>query len=251
MNIKVLVSISDSIKVYSVSHFLLILIPFFFLNQGVLFAQQQQQAADKERMLRSSRSAVNTRVAWEEAITYTFDDPSQINSFAAAAGKFEIKDGALRAIEGNADRSIMLTKNTFGSYVRIEMEVTNYANDRTGRTGDISFMLNAIPDPKYEVFFFNGYSLTTASFANSSTTFYKKGKPLARTELTPVVPGKKNIAILEYMNGHVRYWLNDQVLLEAWDDNPLVMDPNLWIGVRSYDTLMVIDKLTISKGKPL
>jgi len=229
------------------SHFTILVIAFLLVDQTTSFAQ----VSDRERMLKSSRTAVSKPVAWEEAVTYTFDDPSQMNSFAAAAGKFEIRDGALRAVEGNADRAIMLTKNNFGNYVRIEMEVTNYANEKTGRTGDISFMLNAIPSDKYQVFFFNGYSLTTASFANSSTTFYKKGAAIARTEYTPVVPGKKNIAVLEYMNGHIRYWLNDQILLEAWDTNPLEMDPNLWIGVRSYDTLMVIDKLTISKGKPM
>jgi ectoine hydroxylase-related dioxygenase (phytanoyl-CoA dioxygenase family) len=214
-----------------------------------LFAQQSE--SDRAAMLQTSRNAVGTKVAWEEAVTYTFDDPAQLSSFPVAAGKFEISGGSLRAIEGSTNRAIMLTKNNFGNYVRIEMEVTNFADKKSGRTGDISFLLNSVPVEKYEVFFFNGYSLTTASFANSNTGFYKKGKAIARTEYTPVFSGKKNIAVLEYMNGHIRYWLNGQVILETWDTNPLEMDPNLWIGVRSYDTLMVIDKLTISKGKPL
>ena len=226
-----------------------------FLSGLVLLQAQatisSAQVSDKERMLQSSRNATGTRVAWEEARTYTFDDPRQMDSLAVAAGKFEIRDGSLRAIEGTTNRAIMLTKNAFGKYFRIEMEVTNYANERTGRTGDISFLINSVPVEKYEVFFFNGYSLTTASFGNSNTAFYKKGKPFARTEYTPVVPGKKNIAILDYMNGHIRYWLNGQIILEAWDDDPLEMNSDEWIGVRSYDTLMVIDKLIISTGKPL
>jgi hypothetical protein len=225
--------------------FTFVLITFF--GASVSFAQ----LSEKEKMLQSSRSATGTKVSWEEAITYTFDDPSQMEAFALAAGKFEIRDGALRAIEGETNRAIMLAKNNFGNYFRIEMEVTNYANEKTGKTGDISFLINSVPVEKYEVFFFNGYSLTTASFANSNTAFYKKGKPFARTEYTPVVPGKKNIAMLDYMNGHIRYWLNGQIILEAWDGQPLDMDPNLWIGVRSWDTLMVIDKLTISRGKAL
>jgi hypothetical protein len=53
------------------------------------------------------------------------------------------------------------------------------------------------------------------------------------------------------MNGHIRYWLNGQIILEPWDDQPLDMDPSLWIGVRSWDTLMVIEKIVISKGTPL
>ena len=209
------------------------------------------QVSDKERMLQSSRNATGTKVVWDQAKAYTFEDAAQMDSFAVAAGKFEIKDGALRAIDGSTNRAIMIAKNTFGKYFRIEMEVTNYANEKTGRTGDISFLINSVPVEKYEVFFFNGYSLTTASFGNSNTAFYKKGKPFARTEYTPVVSGKKNIAMLDYMNGHIRYWFNGQIILEAWDDNPLDMDPSLWIGVRSYDTLMVIDKITISKGQPL
>jgi hypothetical protein len=225
--------------------FTFLLVTFF--GTSVSFAQ----LSEKEKMLQSSRSATATKVSWEEAITYTFDDPSQMSAFAVAAGKFEISGGALRAIEGETNRAIMLAKNNFGNYFRIEMEVTNYANENTGKTGDISFLINSVPVEKYEVFFFNGYSLTTASFANSNTAFYKKGKPFARTEYTPVVPGKKNIAMLDYMNGHIRYWLNGQIILEAWDGQALEMDPNLWIGVRSWDTLMVIDKLTISRGKAL
>lgn len=209
------------------------------------------QQTEQSRMLQSSRNATGSKVTWVPAITYTFDNPEQLQTFMPTAGKFEIRDGALRAIEGTTNRAIMLTKNNFGNYVRIEMEVTNFANPKTGRTGDISFLLNSVPVEKYEVFFFNGYSLTTASFANSNSAFYKKGKPIARTEYTPVVPGKKNIAVLEYANGHIRYWLNDQIILEAWDYDPLEMDPEQWIGVRSYDTEMVIDKLVISKGTPV
>lgn len=209
------------------------------------------QISDKERMLQSSRNATGTKVAWQEAKTYLFDDAAQMDSFPVAAGKFEIRNGALRAIDGNTNRAIMIAKNDFGKYFRIEMEVTNYANEKSGRTGDISFLINSVPVEKYEVFFFNGYSLTTASFGNSNTAFYKKGKPFARTEYTPVVSGKKNIAMLDYMNGHIRYWFNGEIILEAWDNSPLEMDPSQWIGVRSYDTLMVIDKIVISKGKPL
>jgi hypothetical protein len=222
----------------------------FLTGLLLLTTQTVLKAQDAAAMLRSSRNAVNnTKVEWEQVQTYTFDDPAQLSSFAPAAGKFEIKDGALRAIEGNTNRAIMIAKNNFGNNVRIEMEVTNYANEKTGKTGDISFMLNSVPVEKYETFFFNGYSLTTASFANSCTSFYRKGAAIARTEYSPVVPGKKNIAVLEYMNGHIRYWLNDQIILEAWDTNPIPLDPNLWIGVRSYDTLMVIDKMVISKAK--
>lgn len=228
--------------VLSITSLILVLIV-----QTVSFAQVN----DKAQMLQSSRSATGTRVAWQKAQTFTFDDPKQMDSFAVAAGKFEIKDGTLRAIEGNTNRAIMIAKNNFGNYFRIEMEVTNYVNEETGRTGDITFLINSVPVEKYEVFFFNGYGLTTASFGNSNTAFYKKGKPFARTEYTPVFSGKKNIATLDYMNGHIRYWLNGEIILEAWDDNPLKMDPSLWIGVRSYDTLMVIESIVISKGTPL
>src|SRR5688572_25715057 len=108
----------------------------FTITTSVMMNTSYGQVNDKDRMLQSSRNATGTKVAWEQARTYTFDEASQLDSFPVAAGKFEIKDGALRATEGSTNRAIMITKNNFGKYFRIEMEVTNYANEKTGRTGD-------------------------------------------------------------------------------------------------------------------
>jgi hypothetical protein len=225
--------------------FILLALALIFTEHAVALAQGN----DRTVSLEQSRKIRRTPVTWEEEVTYTFDDPAQINLFEVAAGKFEIKDGALRAIEGS-NRAIMLKKNNFGNYIRIEMDVTSYANE-VGRIGDISFFLNSIPNPAYSVFFANGYAFTTASYGNSCTSFYKKGLAMANTEFTPLVSGKKNLVVLEFMNGHIRYWMNGQILLESWDETPLQMNPDLWIGVRSFSTLMVIDKMVISKGKPM
>jgi hypothetical protein len=220
-------------------------------QQAKTFAQIDtvRSQVNDVRSLRSARNIRNTPVVWEDAVTYTFDDPAQVKDFVVTAGKFEISDGALKAVEGRSNRTCFLTKNTFGNYVRIEMEVTSFANE-VGRIGDITFFLNTVPDSLYAVFFTKGYSLTTGSYGNNCTTFYRLGVAMANTEYSPLVSGKKNLAVLEFINGQIRYWLNGQIILEGWDDDPLQMDPNLWIGVRSYATLMVIDRITISRGKP-
>ena len=42
--------------------------------------------------------------------------------------------------------------------------------------------------------------------------------------------------------------LNGQILLEAWDPDPLEMDASRWIGLRTWATTMEVDNLIIYKG---
>ncbi|GAF69184.1 unnamed protein product, partial [marine sediment metagenome] len=131
--------------------------------------------------------------------------------------------------------------------VRVEFEATSFADDQ-GLLGDITVLLNSISGPG-DAFFNNGYAFTTASYRNSCTAFYKKGKPIARTECSPVESGEMNLMVLEFDKGHIRYWLNGQIILEAWDEIPLKMDSKYWIGIRTYDTRMIVDNLTIYHGE--
>ena len=63
-----------------------------------------------------------------------------------------------------------------------------------------------------------------------------------------MVSGKTNRVVVELIEGHIRYWLNDKILLEVRDPNPLELDPNLWIGVRTWNTKMSIDWFTVEQG---
>lgn len=225
-----------------ISLFIMILISFALIFKTHSSAQEYDQKFHIER----SRKRDNLVVTWEKVAFFGFDNPDEIADCPVPEGKWVVKGGELMAIEGERNRAILLL-HSVGDPVRVEFEVTNFADDQ-GLLGDITVLLNSAPGPG-EAFFDNGYAFTTASYRNSCSAFYKKGKPIARTEYSPVESGKKNLVVLEFDRGHIRYWLNDQIILEAWDEIPQKMDSKFWIGIRTYDTKMIVDNLTIYRGK--
>lgn len=192
--------------------------------------------AEKNKFLLSSRTMGGVEQIWKPVIRHDFDSKESIQNFHIVNGEWEINDGKLCAISGEQNRSVLLTPSINGP-LRIELEVTNYANP-DGSIGDITILINSENSPK---FFSKGYALTTGSYYNNCTTFYKSGKPLANTEYSPLVSGKTYRVVIELIDGHIRYWLDDEILLEVWDSHPLERDPNLWIGVRTWNTRMAID----------
>ncbi len=190
----------------------------------------------------AGRSLRHVEITWEKALTLTFDDPEDMNRFRAAEGEWEIRDGKLRAIGGERNRAIMLAP-CGQDPVRIEFEATNYASK--GLIGDITVLLNSAPD---KTFFSAGYALTTGSYWNNCTTFYRKGLALANTAWSPVKSGKKNRIVLEFNRGHIRYEMNGEILLETWDESPLELTDDRWIGIRTWATLMCVDNLSIYRG---
>lgn len=201
------------------------------------------QEHDPGVSLGHSRNVRFQKVTWKEVASFSFDNPADITGYPVPEGAWEIDSGTLRAVKGDRNRAILLLR-TVGDTVRIEFDATNTADDM-GRLGDITVLLNSVPGKN---FFNHGYSLTTSSYWNSCTTFYKQGKSIAKTEYTPVISGKKHHVVLEFNKGHIRYWLDDMIILEAWDDTPLVMDAGNWIGIRTWATLMVVDNVVVYKS---
>jgi hypothetical protein len=199
--------------------------------------------AEMEKSRLAGLSLRHVNITWEKVVGLTFDDPKDLGRLRIAEGEWEIRDGALRAVGGKANRAIMLAP-CGSDPVRIECDVTNYSSG--GLLGDITILLNSMPD---KTFFQAGYALTTGSYWNSCTSFYRKGLALANTSWSPVVSGKRNRVVFEFDHGHIRYEMNGHILLETWDESPLAMDPARWIGIRTWSTLMVVDNVVISRGK--
>ncbi|MBN1293974.1 MAG: hypothetical protein JXB48_19205 [Candidatus Latescibacteria bacterium] len=226
-------------KNYLRYYYLYIVYSMIIINTiPVIWAQDH----DPSFFLERSRSQNTRTVIWKPEKTFRFDNPSEITECPIPEGKWEVDNGTLRAIGGDRNRAILLHRNV-GDPVCVEFDVTNYA-DGEGRLGDITVLLNSVDG---KAFFGHGYALTTASYWNNCTTFYKRGKPIARTEYTPVVSGKTYHVILEFNNGHIRYWLDDRIILEAWDERPLEIDSECWIGIRTWSTLMVVDNVVVKK----
>ncbi len=203
---------------------------------------QSTGIADMEKYVTLSRSIRAQIISWEKAVSLTFDDQGDLEQYRIVEGKWLIRNGKLWAVEGDRNRAILLTPCRYDP-VRIEFEVTNWASN--GLIGDITVLLNSTPDKN---FFGSGYALTTGSYWNNCTTFYKRGQALANTNYTPLKSGKTNRIALEFNRGHITYWMNGEILLEAWDDTPLAMDPSTWIGVRTWATRMCIDNLIVFRG---
>ena len=98
----------------------------------------------------------------------------------------------------------------------------------------------------------SGYGLFVARYFNQDSVCYKNNQPIARTEWSPIVPGKPHHIVAEWNTVHLRLWVDGCVVIDAWDrTNPIPPDPAKWIGLAAYDTRMAIDNLIISapKGK--
>lgn len=179
---------------------------------------------------------------WKEVVSLTFEDPKELSKYSILAGQWAIDNGSLIATEGEKSRAILLAPSGLDP-VRIEFDATLQAAPN-GQIGDITILLNATP----EKYFTSGYTLTTGSYWNHCSTFYRLGRPIANTEYSPLTPQKTNHIVVESHQGHLRYWLNGQILLEAWDSQPIAMDAKSWIGLRTYGTTMSIDNLKISSA---
>ena len=201
--------------------------------------------AGKEKHLSGSRRVGYRKQAFQKqpCIRYDFTSEEAIQDFQIVNGEWEIKNGKLWAVSGEKNRSILLAQSKRGP-LRIELEVTNYANS-DGSIGDITVLINSENSDK---FFGSGYALTTGSYYNNCTTFYRLGKAIAKTEYSPLVSGKTYIVVIECIDGHIRYWLNNKIILEAWDPKPQELDPNLWIGIRTWNTRMSVDWFAVYQG---
>ncbi|MDD5728110.1 MAG: hypothetical protein PHV59_06065 [Victivallales bacterium] len=198
-----------------------------------------------EESLENSRIYTNReKIEWKKVRSFAFENPDDIKNYKVPEGKWKICEGGLTAVEGERNRVILLIPGG-EQYLKIEFETILYRR-LDGKTGYITVLLNSTPSKQ---FFASGYALTTGSYWNNCSTFYKQGKPLARTEYSPVVAGKRNKVSLEYRNGHIIYWLNGKIILEAWDNEPLKMQPSLWIGIRTWATDMRVEKVTVYEGK--
>ncbi len=209
----------------------------------IILTQSAAQEHDPSFYLKNSRNQRKQEVSWTKGAFFGFDNPMDITDCPVPEGKWVVRSGKLHAIEGDRNRAILLHR-TFGEPFRIEFDVMNVSDD-LGRLGDITVLLNSAPG---KGFFSSGYSLTTASFWNQVTTFYKKGQPIARAEYSLVESGKEYHVTLEFINGNIRYWLNDKIILEAWDENPLDIKTERWIGLRTWSTDMTVDNVTIYTG---
>lgn len=197
------------------------------------------RAETSDRFLRSARNlGRQPEVIWHEVERWDFADMNSLGSLPQVAGEWELLHGKLVATGGEGNRAILLRPGLTGD-LKVQFDVT-LTSVFEGRIGDITVVLGATRDDQ---FFHTGYTATTGSFWNNVSTIYRRGRPLANTEYSPLEEGRTYRVTLERRGGHLRYWLNDTVLLEAWDSDPMTLSAERWFGIRTWHTRMEIDNL--------
>ena len=191
---------------------------------------------DNAKFLNSSRAVRGAmKLDWQPVAQPVPTDDAGFSKFIQLDGDWLLKRGELVATAGEHNRAILLHAGGHDP-VRIALEVTLLPQSH-GRIGDVTILLNTTDDKKY---FQTGYTLTTSSYWGNCTTFYRDGKAIAHTEFSPVKPGVRTKIVVEFSKGHIRYWVNDQIVLEAWDADPFVLKADSYIGLRTWNTHMIV-----------
>lgn len=209
----------------------------------------------KAKYLRASRNEWDHRIRdWREVAAWTFEDGNMPAGFHAFTGEWVVADGKLRAVSGKPDRNRRIKiANCQWPAFRLEFDVMLQPRDGAppDRIGDIGIGLNADPETGS---FAKGYAFIAAQYIDQATVFYRLNVPYARTEWSPIEPGRQHHVMLEVVKPHLRFWVDGRVLLEGWEragrnsrdfSDFLEMDPDRVITLHTYDSVMTIDNLKI------
>lgn len=219
-------------------------------------ADHDEWPALKKNYLNSSRREHDHRIAnWKTVAQWTFEDDKLPEEFTVFDGKWDVKDGQLRAIDGEVDRNrtLGIAACKWPAFrIAFDATLTARAGNSADRICDLGIRLNADPTTGS---FAKGYVAILAQYANQSAVLYRLNVPFARTEFTPIRPGVKHRVMVEVVKPHIRVWVDDKVILEAWERagtnnrDPRdfqEMDPQKIIAIHTYDTQLVVDNMTIS-----
>jgi len=216
-------------------------------SRGAGDAPVAPDAGEQRMYLERARAEHDASLDWQPLTTFTFDDPAALKALRVCEGEWKIADGRLRAVGGKADnyRTILIAPCPAGP-MRIEFDAV-LSPRPDGRVGDIYIRLNADSDTGSSA---RGYGLFVARYFNQDSVCYKLNQPIARTEWSPIVPGRRHHITAEWNAVHLRLYVDDRIVIDAWDrDKPIAPDPAKWIALAVYDTHLSVDNLTIAVPK--
>jgi len=193
-----------------------------------------------QAFLEKSRGELGRRLADWQAVPVD----SWTKQATPLTGTWEIADTALTATEGKGNRTVLLMPMP-GDAVRLRFEARLTSEHEKGWIGDISILVGVIADEKK--YWTSGYVLTSGSYWNNCTTFYRLGKGMARTETSPLRPGVWHVIDVEVAKGVLRYQVDGRVILEARDVEPLaIADGERFIGLRTWETRLEVRGVEVS-----
>lgn len=183
-------------------------------------------------------------IAWKQEAAFTFEKPVDMAGFKVVDGDWTVRDGKLIAEAGQANRNrTLLILPVRWDYLCVEFDATLEARP-DGRVGDLGIRFT---DPGTGCIG-KHYTVITGQYLNQASVVYRRSIPIARTEWSPLIPGKVHRVRLEFTCQHLRYWVDERVVIEAWDRLEPINIKGTWLGIHSYDTKLKIDNLVISSG---
>ena len=230
----------------SITVMIFALVAAFVCNSCVTATRGQ----DNKSYLQASRNEWNHHVnSWMEVAAWSFDDNALPKTFHVYSGEWQVTGGKLRSAAGGKVK----IANCHWPAFRLEFDVVLLAGKdvSSNRICDVGISFNA--DSKTGSFR-KGYAFITAQYYNQATVLYRLNIPYARTEWSPIVPGRKHHVMVEVVKPHMRLWIDERVVLEGWErkgmtprdyDDFMDMDPDKVITLHTYDTVMEIDNLRI------
>ena len=214
----------------------------------------QPDPEEQAEFLRRSRAEHgppnDEALAWREVGGFSFDDAAELERMRPIEGIWRIDGGELIAESGAPDRNrTLLIMPLQGDHLRIAFDVTLEARP-DGRVGDICVRIADAETGSFR----EHYAAITSQYWNQASVVYRRNIPIARTEWSPVVPGRTHRVLLEFSRGrrrdHLRYWVDGKVVIDGWHPPDSMDLTGTWIGISTYDTRLRIANLTIHVGEP-
>jgi hypothetical protein len=225
---------------------------------GIAVAKSMDPAwqATLETYLKSSRDEHNHHIKnWKEVASHNFDDHKIPESFKVFDGNWDTQNGKLVARSGKKDGNrVIKIANCQWPAFKLEFDAMLSSNPGSpiDKVSDIGVHLNASDTDGN---FRDGYGILAGTYGNQASVFYRLYIPYARTEWSPIVPGKTHHFTLEVVKPHFRYWVDGKVVLDVWEragkgrmDNSdfMEMDPTKAMNLYTYDSVLEIDNIKIS-----
>lgn len=207
--------------------FIIILSVYFIKNQAIekakrTEAEQARQQLIEERKLESKRE-------WQLVFSDNFDrneiGENWFFSHDSHKNNWRIEDGFL-IVSSEGGNSFILVNNDFSGSIKVEFDA--YAT-YTDPNGQINCFINGLDR-------FNSYMFAFGGWDNTKTAIEKNGNIIVET--TNKIVNKKtwyNIRI-ERVGNLLRYYINNNLIFEYIDDNPIIGVNNTKIGLDTWDS---------------
>ncbi len=164
---------------------------------------------------------------WKLVLSDDFDRDDIGKDWEVAEGGWTIQDGALVSEPGGGK---VLTSRAYPGLHRIEI-VAAAPPTQAGKVSDLSPLIHT---GNSELRMQLGYMLQFGGRNNTRNAVIRNGTIVDQNQQLHITPGKDHLIVAEYDGKHVRLIVDNQVVLQYQEDQPLVNMANQRLGFYSW-----------------